>query len=105
MAIAQDLVRSGLAACVQIGGPITSVYRWMGSVDTAAEWTCTAKTTSNLYGDVERRIRKLHTYEEPEIIAVEVVGGSPSYLGWLRAQLNRPEKSEDERSGDRQSNT
>ena len=91
LAIAEDLVGSGLAACVQIGGPITSLYRWRGNVETASEWTCTIKTTVGLYPAVEQRIRQLHTYEEPEIIAVEIAVASTSYLNWLRAQLAAPD--------------
>jgi periplasmic divalent cation tolerance protein len=85
--IAQDLVGSRLAACVQIGGPLTSVYRWQGQVETATEWTCTVKTVRRLYTAVESRIRQLHSYEEPEIVVVDLVDGSPTYLAWLRAQV------------------
>jgi len=91
--IAQDLVRNHLAACVQIGGPITSVYRWQGNVETASEWTCTIKTTADLYPAVEQRIRQLHTYEEPEIIAVEIARASPSYVTWLMSQLSAPKSN------------
>ena len=89
LAIAQDLVDKRLAACVQISGPITSVYRWREKVETATEWTCSIKTTTDLYPAVEQRIRQLHTYEEPEIIAIEIATGSPRYLEWLTAQLTR----------------
>lgn len=91
--IAHDLVRDRLAACVQIGGPITSVYRWQGNVETASEWICTIKTTADLYPTVEQHIRQLHTYEEPEIVAVEIAKASPSYLDWLRNQLAAPKSS------------
>jgi periplasmic divalent cation tolerance protein len=86
-AIADALVTQGLAACVAIGGPTRSVYRWQGRVETAEEWTCTAKTVRRLYVAVEARIRALHNYQEPEILVTDVAGGSPSYLDWLRAQV------------------
>lgn len=89
-AIAAALVGERLAACVAIGGPVHSVYRWQGRVETAAEWTCTAKTVRHRYPAVEARIRTLHNYEEPEILVVEVTGGSASYLDWLRDQVADP---------------
>ncbi len=94
MSIAQDLVDRRLAACVQISGPITSVYRWLGNLETAEEWTCTIKTTAELYAAVEQRIRQLHTYEEPEIIAIRITSASASYINWLTNQLSAPEASE-----------
>ena len=88
-AIAQDLVESRLAACVQVGGPVTSVYRWQGRVETATEWTCTIKTVRDLYHVVESRIRRLHNYEVPEIVVLPLVDGSEAYLAWLRAQVTQ----------------
>jgi periplasmic divalent cation tolerance protein len=85
--IAAALVERRLAACVQVGGPIGSCYRWQGKIETAEEWLCTAKTTREAYDQVEQAIRELHPYEEPEIIAVPIVAGSPGYLAWLREQV------------------
>lgn len=85
--IAAALVERRLAACVQVGGPITSVYRWQGAVETADEWLCTIKTTRAAYARVERAIRQLHPYDEPEIIAVPLVAGSAGYLTWLDEQV------------------
>jgi periplasmic divalent cation tolerance protein len=89
--ISQNLVRDQLAACVQIGGPVTSVYRWQGKSETAEEWTCTIKTVERLYATVEARIRELHPYEEPEIVVTAITGGSATYLAWLRQQVTRGE--------------
>lgn len=88
--IARELVVEHLAACVQISGPITSTYRWLGNVETAEEWSCTIKTVAQLYPQVEHRIRELHTYDEPEIIAVRIEQASLGYSRWLHAQLAEP---------------
>ncbi len=85
--IARELVAQRLAACVQVSGPITSTYRWQDKVETTEEWCCTIKTAARLYEQVEARIRELHPYEEPEIIAVRIERASATYLLWLAAQL------------------
>ena len=84
--IAQILVERRLAACVHVTGPITSTYWWQGKMEQEEEWTCTAKTQKELYGDVERTIREAHPYEEPEIVALPIVNGSQSYLNWIVAE-------------------
>lgn len=81
--IAEALVELRLAACVQVSGPIDSVYRWKGKTEQASEWRCEAKTRQELYRKVEEEIRRLHPYEVPEIIALPIVAGSPDYLQWL----------------------
>ncbi|MCH7752480.1 MAG: divalent-cation tolerance protein CutA [Planctomycetes bacterium] len=84
--IAAALVEQRLAACVQVSGPVESVYRWQGKVQQSQEWLCTAKTRASLFPQVETVIRKLHTYECPEIIAVPIADGSDAYLTWLGEQ-------------------
>jgi periplasmic divalent cation tolerance protein len=86
MQIADTLVEKKLAACCQIGGPITSIYRWQGKIEDSVEWFCHIKTVSERLEAVITEIRKQHTYEEPEIIAVEIAGGSAGYLDWLAKQ-------------------
>ena len=81
--IAQYLVEQKLAACVQISGPIASTYRWKGKVETASEWHCLIKTREDFYDKVEKAIKKLHSYETPEIFAVPIIKGSSEYLSWL----------------------
>ena len=85
--IAQYLVEQGLAACVQITGPMESTYRWKGKVETANEWLCLIKTREELYDKVETAIKKLHSYETPEIIAVPIIKSSSEYLNWLNDVL------------------
>jgi periplasmic divalent cation tolerance protein len=81
--ISQHLVETKLAVCVQITGPITSIYRWKGKVENAQEWLCLIKTRDDLYNKVEAAIKSKHPYETPEIIAVPIVKGSKEYLSWL----------------------
>lgn len=84
--IANALVISRLAACVQISSPIVSTYWWKEQVETAEEWICTAKTRKDLYDAVEKAIRAVHSYDEPEIIAIDIVNGSESYLDWIKEE-------------------
>ncbi len=81
--LARALVEARLAACVQVLGPVASVYRWQGRIEEAREWLCLAKTRRALYGRVEAFIRERHTYEVPEIIEVPISSGSERYLAWL----------------------
>jgi periplasmic divalent cation tolerance protein len=81
--IAAALVEERLAACVQIAGPIASTYRWQGTVEQATEWYCHCKTTRARYPALEARLRELHPYETPEIIAVPIVAALPAYLAWI----------------------
>ena len=88
--IARSLVEARLAGCVQIAGPVKSVYRWKGKIETAGEWLCLIKSREDLYGAIEQAIRSLHPYETPEIIAVPITAGSRDYLDWLNGELAAP---------------
>src|SRR5438105_5996587 len=81
--IAEMLVNSGLAACVQLLPEIQSVYRWKGEVERNSEALLLAKTTSDKFGELDRAVREIHSYETPEIIALPVNAVSESYLKWL----------------------
>lgn len=85
--IAAALLEQRLAACVQTIGPIVSRYRWQGELQREQEWQCLAKTEARLYEEVEAAIRALHSYEEPEILAIPVLVGSRGYLDWVSANL------------------
>ena len=87
--IAEFLVEKRLAACVQIFGPIASVYWWEGRTEKANEWFCLIKTARALYEDVESAIRKVHPYKVPEVLAVPVVAGSKDYLSWLDGTVKK----------------
>jgi len=85
--IAQHLITEKLAACVQILGPIKSIYRWKGKIEQSGEWICFIKTKEELFAPVEKAIKSLHSYETPEIIAVPISLGSADYLNWLKNEV------------------
>jgi len=85
--IAHILVEKGLAACVQVIGPVTSVYQWNGKIEISAEWICQIKTIKDLYNSVEKEILTHHKYELPEIIAIPILTGLKKYLDWMRMQV------------------
>jgi periplasmic divalent cation tolerance protein len=87
--IADALLERRLAACVQTVGPILSRYRWQGKLEQAHEWQCLAKTEASLYDEVEAAIRSLHSYEEPEVLAIPVLAGSMGYLDWISASVGQ----------------
>jgi periplasmic divalent cation tolerance protein len=85
--IAQALVERRLAACANIVGPIHSVYRWQGKVETAAEHLLMVKTTARLFDSVAKVIRELHSYELPECIQLAIEDGSAEYLEWIEQSV------------------
>jgi periplasmic divalent cation tolerance protein len=87
-ALAQALLERRLAACVNIGAPVDSLYLWRGRIETAQEIPLTIKTRAVLYDQVEAAIRALHDYELPEIIAVPVSRGYGPYIGWLEDETS-----------------
>lgn len=84
--IAAALIEKHLAACVQIEGPVTSVYRWQGKIENAQEYRCFIKTKSDLYQSAETLIKSIHPYSVPQIVAVPIVNGLESYLNWIDAE-------------------
>ena len=85
-AIALAVVEEKLAACVNILPRVQSIYRWQGSVESAAEIPLLIKATTRNYPALEARIKALHPYEVPEIIALPVARGLPAYLNWVAAE-------------------
>lgn len=88
--LAQALVAQRLAACGQVSGPLTSCYWWEGRMDSTEEWYCVLKTTAVLFPALEARIRQLHSYTNPEIIAVPIVSVSEAYAAWVAANVAVP---------------
>ena len=81
--IAHALVERRLAACANIVGPVHSVYRWQGQVESAAEHLLLIKTTASLFDAVAAAIRELHSYDLPECIQLPIEAGSAEYLKWI----------------------
>lgn len=81
--IAEALVNAQLAACINIVPGLTSVYRWQGKLETGTEILLLIKTTEAAYPQLEARIRELHPYELPEIIAVGIEAGLDAYRRWI----------------------
>jgi periplasmic divalent cation tolerance protein len=88
--IGRRLVEERLAACAQVVGPVASVYWWHGEVETAGEWYCHLKTTAARVDALIARVRELHPYETPEIVALPVTEGDPAYLRWIASSVADP---------------
>jgi periplasmic divalent cation tolerance protein len=80
--IANVLVEQKLAACVQVSGPITSIYEWKSNIQTTEEWVCVIRTRRSLFPGIEKCIKSLHHYEVPEITVLSMEG-SRDYLDWI----------------------
>ncbi|WP_412539943.1 divalent-cation tolerance protein CutA [Longispora sp. K20-0274] len=93
--LARSAVEARLAACAQIAGPITSIYWWLDSVESAPEYVIWFKTTVERYQDLEDHIRSGHTYDVPEVICVPIVAGNPDYLSWVRDESTAAETPQD----------
>ncbi len=81
--ISSVLVEEKLAACVSIIGEATSTFNWEGKIEKEKEYVLMIKTRKSLFNKVLDRIKKLHPYKVPEIIASEVIFGNPEYLKWI----------------------
>jgi periplasmic divalent cation tolerance protein len=86
--LAQALLADRIAACVNIGGPVESIYHWRGRIEKGEEVPVAIKTRSALYSKVEDALRKIHPYDTPEIIAIPIVDGDARYLDWLAAETS-----------------
>lgn len=86
--IAEALVAERLAACVNILGGIRSVYRWQGAVERADEVAMIAKTTEIMFDGLAARVRALHSYDTPAIVAWPIVAGDAAYLDWIEAETD-----------------
>ena len=81
--IAHHLVENRLAACVNVVSRIESVYRWQGKLESSEEWLLLIKTSAGRFAEVRDAIRRLHSYDLPECVAISVEDGSADYLEWI----------------------
>jgi periplasmic divalent cation tolerance protein len=86
MALSRAVVEARLAACAQVAGPVASTYWWEGGIERAEEWLILLKLPAGRLGELTAFLTERHSYDEPEIVALPIVAGSPSYLSWLREE-------------------
>src|SRR5689334_2324240 len=89
--LAQQLVEARLAACVNIVGPIHSVYRWQGKINKDEEFLLLVKTTAETAARLRSTMKQLHPYELPECIELSIEAGSDEYLAWIAAETSAAE--------------
>ena len=82
--IARALVEARLAGCVNIIKDIRSIYRWEGKIEDDAEVLMIAKTQKHLFDSLMQKVKEIHSYTVPEIIAMPIVEGSEDYVKWLK---------------------
>jgi periplasmic divalent cation tolerance protein len=85
--LARALVQERLAACVNRIPAVRSTYRWQGQVEQNDEELLIIKSGKDLFASIQQRVRELHSYSVPEIIALPIVDGSQDYLKWLDEQV------------------
>jgi periplasmic divalent cation tolerance protein len=88
--VGREAVEGGLAACVQVVGPVTSVYRWEGRVEEAEEFLCLLKVPAEGVERLVGFVRDRHPYDTPELVAVDCSYVDPRYLAWARSEAGPP---------------
>lgn len=86
-AIARELVEKRLAACVNIVPGIRSIYHWQGTLEEDTEYLLLIKSRRDLLERLTVELQKIHSYDIPEVVALQVVDGSATYLGWMDREL------------------
>ena len=87
--IARELVENAVVACANIMPSVESIYFWKEKVETSAEVFALFKMTAARYSEFESRLRKLHPYDVPEIVRLDIAGGNPDYLRWISENCGR----------------
>jgi periplasmic divalent cation tolerance protein len=89
--IARRVVERRLAACVNIlRSPMDSYYTWKGKLEVAREYLLVMKTSLKRLAELEKEVKRLHSYEVPEFIALPITYGSRAYLSWLQHSVSKP---------------
>ena len=92
--IARSVATKGFAACVNISlSPVESIYAWKGKVEKAREYLLIFKTSATRLSELEREVKRLHSYDIPEFIVLPIIAGSRKYLAWLQQSTARATKS------------
>jgi periplasmic divalent cation tolerance protein len=87
--ISQALIEEKLIACANIINPVASCFVWQGKIDRVQECLIVMKSRADLFAELSRRVKTLHSYEVPEILALPIVEGSADYLAWMRSVLKQ----------------
>jgi len=85
--IAQQLLKAKLIACANIIDSISSIFRWSGKIEKAEECLVLMKSRRGLFEEITRKVKELHSYEVPEILAIPLVDGSKAYFEWMESCL------------------
>ena len=91
--IARAVVEQRIAACANIAtSPVQSVYRWKGRVESAKEFLLIIKTTQARFAKLQAEVKRLHSYDVPEIIALPIARGAATYLTWMSDSVKLPRR-------------
>ena len=85
--IAKTLLQEKLIACANIISPVESCFHWLGKIEVAGECMIIMKSKASLFKELDLRVKALHSYEVPEVLALPIVSGSAEYLAWLDSLL------------------
>jgi len=85
--IAQELLEAKLIACANIIDSVSSIFRWSGKIEKAEECLVLMKSRRELFEEITRKVKELHSYEVPEILAIPLVDGSKAYFEWMESCL------------------
>jgi periplasmic divalent cation tolerance protein len=86
--VARALVEARVAACVNIIAGVHSVYHWEGAIQEASEWMLIIKSTRALFDSLAAELRRIHSYQVPEVLAIPVVDGDQDYLAWIDREIS-----------------
>src|SRR5438128_2286846 len=85
--VARALVEARVAVCVNILPGIQSIYRWQGAIQEDSEWMLVIKSTRSMFDRLSVELRKAHSYQVPEVLAIPVIAGNQDYLDWMDREM------------------